>query len=149
VIGERLRPPGVVACHRGRVVGSHRRATPRLGDRGTVTAELAVALPVLVLLLVAALTAVSAVTTQMRCVDAAREAVRAAARGESDGAALGRRVAPPGATVTVQGGDPGSTAGTGTVSAIVSAPVRPLGRWLPAPTVTARAVAASEPDGLR
>ncbi|HEV7756566.1 MAG TPA: TadE family type IV pilus minor pilin [Mycobacteriales bacterium] len=128
--------------------GSHRPRACRCGERGTVTAELAVALPVLVVLLVAALTAVSAVTTQMRCVDAAREAVRAAARGEVDGAALGRRVAPPGATVTVEG--PGAAAtGDGTVSAVVSAPVRPLGRWLPAPAVSATAVAAREPGGVR
>ncbi len=49
-------------------------------DRGSVTAELAVALPALVLLLLAGLTAVQAVTVQLRCVDAAREAARAAAR---------------------------------------------------------------------
>jgi Flp pilus assembly protein TadG len=119
-------------------VGSPRRPTVGLGERGTATAELAVALPVLVVLLVAALTAVSAVTTQMRCVDAAREAVRAAARGDAAGATLGRNVAPQGATVTVEG--PVGTDAGGTV--------RPLGRWLPAPTVTATAVAAREPDGL-
>jgi hypothetical protein len=85
----------------------------------------------------------------MRCVDAAREAVRAASRGEADGAAVGLRVAPPGATVTVHGGDPAGNASGETVTAVVRAPVRPLGRWLPAPTVTATAIAAREPDGLR
>jgi hypothetical protein len=99
-------------------------------------------------LLVAALTAVSAVTTQMRCVDAAREAVRAAARGDAGGVALGRNVAPQGATVTVQTGDVAAATEGDTVRAVVSAPVRPLGPWLPAPTVTATAVAAREPGGL-
>ena len=122
--------------------------TLRSAERGTVTAELAVALPVLVVLLVAALTAVSAVTTQMRCVDAAREAVRAAARGEADGADLGRNVAPEGATVTVQEDDVATPNDGGTVRAVVSAPVRPLGPWFPAPTVTVTAVAAREPGGL-
>jgi hypothetical protein len=84
----------------------------------------------------------------MRCVDAAREAVRAVARGDADGAALGRRVAPPGATVTVEEAEPAAAADGARVRAIVRAPVRPLGPWLPAPTVTATAVAAREPGDL-
>ncbi len=90
------------------------------------------------LLLAVAVTAVSAVTAQLRCVDAAREAGRAAARGEPDAAGIGRRVAPDGARVTVQtGGD--------TVRAAVSVRVRPFGGWLPGPTVSATAVAVPEP----
>ncbi|MDP9241529.1 MAG: pilus assembly protein, partial [Actinomycetota bacterium] len=54
----------------------------RRSDGGSVTAELATALPVLVFLLAVALGAVGAVTAQLRCVDAAREGARAAARGE-------------------------------------------------------------------
>ena len=46
------------------------------------TAELAVVLPTLVLIIAAGLTMVSIVLAQVRCVDAAREAARAAARGE-------------------------------------------------------------------
>jgi predicted PP-loop superfamily ATPase len=98
---------------------------------------LAVALPVIVLLLLAGLTAVNAVATKMRCVDAAREAVRAEARGEA-GSAAGQRAAPDGAVVSVSGG-------ADTVSATVTVTVRPLGAGLPAFTVVAGAVAAREP----
>jgi hypothetical protein len=118
----------------GRVGASGRRPVV---ERGSVTAELAVGLPALVLLLLAALTAVSAVTTKLQCVDAAREAVRAAARGES-GTAAGKRVAPSGASVSV------STEG-GTVRASISTRVRPLGPYLPGIDVNATAVAEREP----
>jgi hypothetical protein len=96
---------------------------------------------VLVLLLLAALTAVSAVTTKLQCVDAAREAVRAAARGES-GTAAARRVAPRDASVSV------STQGD-TVRASVSTRVRPLGPYLPGVDVSAVAVAEREPGAVR
>ena len=51
-------------------------------DRGSFTAELAAGLPALVLLLLAGLAAVGAVTIKAQCVDAAREAALAASRGE-------------------------------------------------------------------
>ena len=109
----------------------------RQRDRGSVTAELAVALPVLVLLLLAGLTAVNAVATKMRCVDAAREAARAEARGEP-GTVAGTRAAPAGATVSVSSnGD--------TVQATVVAVAHPLGTLLPGFTIEASAVAALEP----
>jgi hypothetical protein len=102
-----------------------------------VTAELAVALPVVMVLMLVGFTGVNAVGTKLRCVDAAREAARAAARGEP-GEPAGRRVAPDGATVTVVvDGD--------TVRATVQAGVRPLGVHLPGVTVAATAVAAVEP----
>ncbi|MFI5955588.1 TadE family type IV pilus minor pilin [Cryptosporangium sp. NPDC051539] len=72
-----------------------------MGARGSVTAELAAALPVVVLLLTAGLAALSATTTQLRCVDAARETARAAARGEADPVAVGLRTAPAGASIRV------------------------------------------------
>lgn len=50
-------------------------------DRGSATAELAVALPAVVLLLAAGLAAVAAVTTKLGCVSAARDAALTAARG--------------------------------------------------------------------
>jgi hypothetical protein len=107
-------------------------------DRGSVTVELAVALPVIVLLLLAGLSAVDAVATKMRCVDAAREAVRAEARGEP-GAAAGQRAAPGGASVQVSGGGD-------TVSATVAVTVRPFGSALPGFVVASTAVAAREPE---
>jgi len=57
------------------------------GDRGAVTAELAVGLPVVVLLLVAVLSLAAASTAQMRALDAARAGARAYAIGEDDAAA--------------------------------------------------------------
>ncbi|MGH3661541.1 MAG: TadE family type IV pilus minor pilin [Micromonosporaceae bacterium] len=105
-----------------------------------MTAELAVGLPALVLLLFGALTAVSAVTTKLECVDAAREAARAQARGEP-GVPAGRRVAPDGARITVR------TEGE-TVRASVSSRVRPLGAHLPGIDVSAEAVAEREPGAL-
>jgi Flp pilus assembly protein TadG len=72
-------------------------------DSGTATAELAVVLPVLMLVAVAAMTAVSVLLAQLRCVDAAREAARAAARGEDPAVvrSVAGRAAPEGAVVRV------------------------------------------------
>lgn len=106
-------------------------------DRGSYTAELAAGLPALILLLLAGLTAVNAVTTKGECVAAAREAALAASRGES-GSAAAARGAPPGASVTVRiEGE--------MVVATVRAPVRVLGATLPRLTVAATATAAVEP----
>jgi Flp pilus assembly protein TadG len=110
-------------------------------DCGSVTAELAAAFPVLVILLIAGLAGVSAVVTQLRCVDAAREAARAAARGEP-GEAAGQRAAPADARVSV------SVDGE-LARATVRAGVHPLGARLPGFTVEARAVAAVEPGVAR
>src|SRR5690242_19190889 len=96
-------------------------------DRGSVTAEIAVALPVLVMFLLVGLTAVNAVSVKMRCVDAAREAARSQARGEP-GVAAGTRAAPAGAVVSVASdGD--------TVRATVRAAEHPFGARLPGYTV--------------
>jgi hypothetical protein len=90
-----------------------------------------------VILLVIGLTGISAAVTQIRCVDAAREAVRAAARGEP-GVPAGERAAPDGASVSVRiEGDE--------ARAVVRAVVRPLGPHLPGFSVEAAAVAALEP----
>lgn len=53
-------------------------------SRGSVTAEFAIALPALVVLLTAVLTLAASATAQMRCVDAARVAARAVALGDDD-----------------------------------------------------------------
>jgi TadE-like protein len=76
------------------------------GDRGTVTAEIAVAMPAVVLLIVAVLFCGSAVVSQVRCVDAARAGARSAARGDPPGEVLAqaRRLAPPGARIGVSNG---------------------------------------------
>ncbi|MBO3083419.1 TadE family type IV pilus minor pilin [Cellulomonas fengjieae] len=76
-------------------------------DRGSVTAELAVGLPVVVVLLTALLTIASTAVTQTRCTDAARAAARAAALGEPDPAVLAtaRRLAGDAASVAVTRAD--------------------------------------------
>ena len=113
----------------------------RRRDGGMATAELAVVLPTLVLIVVAGLTMVSVVLAQVRCVDAAREAARAAARGEPPevvrSAAV--RAAPAGARVEV--GDAGEE-----VRVTVSASAGGLGGLLPAFHVSAGAIALREPE---
>ena len=68
-----------------------------------VTAETAVVLPVLLLVLAGAVAAVTVVGAQLRCVDAVREGARAAARGEDVATvrALVLRAAPEGMAVSV------------------------------------------------
>lgn len=103
-----------------------------------VTAELAVCLPVLVLLLAAALSAVQVSGARVRIQDAAREAARAMARGDASHAHSLPQSAAPGVEVRT------STSG-GEVVAIATLHVHLLASWLPAVTVTERAVAAVEP----
>lgn len=73
----------------------------RAGDRGAVTAEAAVVIPVLVAFTLALLWALMAAADQIRCVDAARAGARAAARSEPETAVLdtARDAAPRGARV--------------------------------------------------
>jgi hypothetical protein len=99
-------------------------------------------LPVLALLLAVALWAIAVGGAQLRCVDAARDAVRAAARGENEAAviAAARVAAPAGATIDVA--DDGHR-----VVVVVRARVGPGSGALaaiPAPVAAATAVAEVE-----
>lgn len=78
----------------------------RMTDRGFVTAEAAVVLPVLVTFTVALVWALLASAAQIQCVDAARAAARAAARQDPPEAVaeVARAAAPHGAWVTVERG---------------------------------------------
>ncbi len=106
-------------------------------DRGSFTAEFAAGLPALLLLLLAGLTAVSAVVAKGQCVDAAREGALTAARGGA-GAPAATAVAPAGAQVLILvDGD--------AVIARVSAPVSLFGARLPVITVHGNSTAALEP----
>ena len=110
-----------------------------VAQRGTVTAELAIALPAVVILLGVVLAVGVAVSAQLRCTDAARAGARAAARDEPRDVvvALAERAAPDGARVSVQ------LSGTTAVVRVSAAVRLPLpGR--PALTVAARAVADLE-----
>jgi Flp pilus assembly protein TadG len=109
------------------------------GDRGMVTAELAACLPVLVLVLAVAVSAVSVAGVRVRAQDAAREAARAAARGDAGQARQLAQHAAPGVTVDI------AMRGTEVV-AVARLTVHPLASWLPALTVSERAVAAVEPS---
>jgi hypothetical protein len=105
-----------------------------------VTAELAACLPVLVLVLAVALTAVGSAGAQVRLQDAAREAARLAARGDTVGAReVAARVAP-GAILRLS--DDGED-----VTAHVSMTVHPLTQLLPGLHLDEEAVAAVEPAG--
>lgn len=75
----------------------------RGGDRGAVTAEAAVVIPVLVTFAMALLWALLAASDQIRCVDAARAGARAAARSEPEAVVreVARDAAPRGARVEV------------------------------------------------
>jgi Flp pilus assembly protein TadG len=110
-------------------------------DRGSVTAETAVALPALAFVLVAAVWGVSATASQVACVDAARAGARAAARGEPVAQVRAEvlRAAPPRASVDVRQ-DPAITRVV--VRAVVSPPRFGL---FPPLTLRAQAIAATEP----
>jgi Flp pilus assembly protein TadG len=109
-------------------------------ERGSATAELAVALPALVLVLGVALAAVVLGLDQVRCVDAARVAARSVARGDDLATARTRAgaAAPPGAQVVIE-----TSAGTVRVSVTGGLPER-LAGWTGLPTPGAVAVAALE-----
>ena len=116
----------------------------RRRESGAVTAETAVALPLIVVFTLSMAWLVSLGLTQVRALDAARETARAAARsdGTREAIALGRRVAPAGSQISVGHGE-------GTVVVTVSSPVRgPAGLFghLTGFRVRAEAVAAQEPE---
>jgi hypothetical protein len=115
---------------------------PVTDTAGYVTAETAMVLPVLALLLAVALWAVAVGSAQLGCVDAARDGARAAARGESDAAAsaAARSAAPTGAIVELR--HQGSFVVV-VVTARVGKGLGPLSA-IPAPVAAATAVAQSE-----
>lgn len=114
----------------------------RADQRGAATAELALAIPLLLSLTIGLVWLLSVAAAQVRMVDAAREAARATARGDAvaDAVSRGERVAPPRSTVTVTSRD-------GEVVSTASGSVDPPGGllgFLPAVALHARAVAAME-----
>jgi len=99
--------------------------SPR-GQSGMVTAEFAVVLPAIVLVLGLSLGALGLALDQVRCVDAARAGARAASRGDSDGAVMQvvGRAAPSSAAVSL------SSSGDLVQVSVVSRP-RVAGNLLP------------------
>lgn len=113
-----------------------------------VTAETAMVLPALMVITAGLLFVIGAVGTELRCVDASREAARQLARGE-DPATVTRTVlagAPTGARLAV-----GRSAGSVTATVSARAPVfGPLAGHLRALVVSASASALDETRiGLR
>ncbi len=110
-----------------------------------MTAEIAVALPALVLVALVLVWVVGVAAAYVRCGDAAREAARALGRGDATTVAVDvvRRIAPAGASV--------DTATSGSmVEVTVRAVVRPpgvLGRVVPAAAVSGSASAWLEAAG--
>jgi|tagenome__1003787_1003787.scaffolds.fasta_scaffold20877949_2 Flp pilus assembly protein TadG len=110
-------------------------------QRGVVTAELALGIPVLLSLTVGLVWVITIGIAQVRMVDAARETARAAARGDSQSAAIaeGHRVAG-GGVVTMATTDGRVVA---TATDVVSPPGGLLG-FLPEVRVEAEAVTSAE-----
>ena len=131
--GHRTRPPA------GEAGGSINEEVGRGSgaESGFVTAELAAALPAVVAVLALGLWAVSTVGMKVRAIDAANSAAIAAARGE-DAQAVAAAYLPDGASVAVSSDDTMATA-------VVTAPVRPLGPLTPPLEITAEAAAPMEP----
>lgn len=116
----------------------------RRGERGAVTAELALGIPLLVALAAGLVWMLALATAQVQVVDASREAARALARGDDAAAArtLAQRIAPEASTVRVEVGD-------GEVVVTTTARIRGPGGLLaalPSVTVSAEAVALVEEE---
>lgn len=110
------------------------RLSARARDGGSVTVEAALGIASLVVVIALAAAGAAAALTQIRVVDAAREAARVAAMsGPGDGVSAGRAVAA-GAEVSVE-------VGGSFVTAVVVAPAR----GLPGVELRGRAVARTEP----
>jgi len=110
-------------------------------QRGAVTAELALGIPLLLAVTWGLVWLLSVGSAQLRVVDAARETARAAARGDAPASAIarGEQVAP-GSRVALSVGD-------GEVRTTVTAAVASPGGWwgfLPEVHLRAEAVAAAE-----
>ncbi|WP_025736324.1 TadE family type IV pilus minor pilin [Mycobacterium genavense] len=99
--------------------------------------EAVLAIAALVTVLVGCLAGINAVSMQVRCVEAAREAARLAARGDERSAlAAARRIAPGGSRVQVR------RDGDFLVATVVA-----HSKVLPALDISANAVSAAEPSG--
>jgi Flp pilus assembly protein TadG len=129
----------------GRLAGYGVRGRPRPGSaRGAVTAEFAVALPAVLLLLALLLAGAAAGATQLRLEEAALAGARALARGESPAAAeaIVSRLAGASATAAI------AADGDWISVTVADRAAGPLGSTVPW-TLTARASTRSETAGAR
>ena len=111
-------------------------------ERGAVTAELALGLPLVLAVTVGLVWLLAVASAQIRVVDAAREAARSIARGDDESSArsLALRIAPDGALldVAIEGGQVAVTS-----KAEVDGPGG-LFDFMPGVTISSRAVAVME-----
>lgn len=116
----------------------------RREERGAVTAELALGLPLLAAVTACLTWPLAVGVAQVQVVDAARETARAVARGDTveQAVALGRQVAPAGAVVRVE---PSGEDVVVTVTGRIDGPGGVLGT-LPGADLRARAHARREPE---
>ncbi len=108
------------------------RAVSRSGERGSATAEFAVVVPAVVLLIALTVGSLAAAGRQVRLEQAAAQAARLAARGESDA-----RVA--GIVTAVAGGTLGGVDRDGDLVCVTT--TASAGVPLPLPALTARSCA--------
>lgn len=134
---------GVGACGSRQAPAPGHSGGARRDQRGAVTAEAAMVVPLLVAVTLGLVWLVALAATQVRVVDGAREVARVSARGDDESTAVGagRRVAP-------QGTDFGVTWSGDQVRVEAEAQVRGPGglfRFLPTVSVHSTAVAVREP----
>ena len=106
--------------------------------QGMVTAELAVATLAAFALLTTMSWGIYLVVIQLRCVDAAAAIARQAARGDTSAVAKAKAAAPSDATIVID-------KHPSLVIVTVRLKARPLGRWLVAVPLEARAQVVPEP----
>jgi hypothetical protein len=106
--------------------------------RGMVTAEMAVTTLAAFVVLAMMCWAILVVVTQLRCVDAASAVARQVARADKAAVAKAKAGAPPGAMITIE-------QRPDLVTVVVRVKSRPLGRWLVAVPLEARAQVVPEP----
>ena len=107
-------------------------------ERGMVTAELAVTTLAAFAVLTMMCWGIYLVVTQLRCVDAAAAVARQAARADAAAVAKAKAGAPTGATIMID-------KRPNLVTVTVQVRARPLGRWMAAVPLEARAQVVPEP----
>ena len=110
--------------------------------RGMVTAELAVTTLAAFAVLIMMCWGIYLVVTQLRCVDAAAAIARQAARGDTAAVGKAKAAAPSGASIVIDWRP-------SLVTVTVRVKARPLGRWLVAVPLEARAQVIPEPTAAQ
>ena len=124
------------STERGTDEGANKEGANKEG--GMVTAELAVTTLAAFAVLTMMCWGIYLVVTQLRCVDAAAAVARQAARADAAAVAKAKAGAPTGATIMID-------KRPNLVSVTVRVRARPLGRWMAAVPLEARAQVVPEP----